>query len=328
MDNQNKGKDADRPTQIPLAGWKEIFLRVKKQLEIDHVQIVSAGVAFYFFLSLFPTLSALVSIYGLVMDVSSVELQMDRLLGNLPAQAHELVSGILKDIVGKSDGKLGISLVIGVLLSLWSANNGMKALFEGINIAYDEEDERGFFKKNAITLAVTLGGIILGFLSFSLVIGFSAFVEDMNIPQSLKTLISWLRWPVLAILISGALGVLYKVAPARDNPKFRWVTWGAGIASILWILGSLIFTIYIDNFANYDKTYGSLAAVIIMLLWLFLTSFVVLIGAEINSEMEHQTRKDTTVGAYKPLGQRGAYHADHVAKDENDLGKKGGKTSL
>lgn len=325
---QAKGKNADKPSEIPFKGWKEIFLRVKDQVADDHVQIVSAGVAFYFFLSLFPTLSALVSIYGLVMEPSGVEQQMERLLGTLPTQAHELVSGILKDIVGKSDGTLGWSLVIGLLLSLWSANNGMKALFEGINIAYDEKDERGFFKKTAITLGVTLVGILLGFFSLSMVIGFPAFVKEMDIPNSLKAMIGWLRWPILAVMLSGLLGLLYKIAPARDNPKFRWITWGAGIASVLWILGSLLFTIYIDNFANYDKTYGSLAAVIVMLLWLFLTSFVVLLGAEINSEMEHQTRKDTTIGADKPMGKRGAYHADHVAEGKDDKGRKGEETSL
>ncbi|MDQ3393374.1 MAG: YihY/virulence factor BrkB family protein [Bacteroidota bacterium] len=311
---KNRGKQADKPGEIPAAGWKDILLRVKDQLDQDNIEIIAAGVAFYFFLALFPSLAALVSIYGLVMDPAQVTEQMDQLTSVLPEQAHNTLHDILQNIVQSSSDTLGWALALGLVLSLWSANKGTKSLFEGVNIAYDEENKRGFIRQNALSLLFTLGAIIVGIISITLIAGFPAFVDNLGLPETLKTIIGWTRWLILAVIVMFSFSLIYQYAPLRDDAKFRWVSWGAAIATIFWIGGSLLFSFYVTNFGSYNETYGSVAAIIILLLWLNLTCFIILLGAEINSELEHQTAKDTTKGADKPMGQRGAYHADHVAE--------------
>ncbi|MGK7391223.1 MAG: YihY/virulence factor BrkB family protein [Candidatus Cyclobacteriaceae bacterium M2_1C_046] len=311
-----KGHHADKPKQIPKKGWKEIAKRVKDQLPKDHISIVSAGIAFYFFLAIFPTIAAALSIYGLVMEPAQVDQQMAQLTNILPEQAHQMISDILEKQSEKSGSSLGWSLVLSILISLWSANKGTKAVFEGVNIAYDEIDERGFLKQNAITLGFTLGGIIIGFIAIAMVVIFPALVDKIGLPATLETVIQLLRWPILALIVMFALAAVYKVAPYRESPKFRWTSWGAITATIFWLAGSLLFSLYVNNFGSYDETYGSFAAVIILMLWFYLTAFIILLGAEINSEMEHQTTRDTTVGKEKPIGQRGGYHADHVAGED------------
>lgn len=310
---ENRGHDAETPGRIPGKGWKDIAVRVKNQLAKDNISIVSAGVAYYFFLALFPTIIAAISIYGLIMEPSQVEQQMSRVAGILPEQASEMLSNILERVAGKTEETLGWSFALSILVSLWSAQKGTNSVFEGVNIAYDEIDERGFFKRNGLTLLFTLCGIIVGILCTALVVVFPALVESINLPFYLEILIQWLRWPLMAAVIMGTLALTYKIAPDRRNPKFRWVSWGAVTATTLWLAGSILFSVYINNFGNYDETYGSFASVIILMLWFYITAYVILLGAEINSEMEHQTRKDSTIGEDKPLGQRNAWHADHVA---------------
>ncbi|GAB3528408.1 YihY/virulence factor BrkB family protein [Pontibacter brevis] len=310
-----KGRAAEKPSDIPGKGWKEVMLRVKDQLSTDNISIVAAGVAFYFFLAVFPLLTATISIYGLVMDPVEVEQQMEQLTTVLPQEAQQIITDRLRNIAESSGTALGWGVILSILLSLWSANNGTKSLFEGINIAYDERNDRSFLKLNGITLLFTLGGIIFGTLAVLLVVAFPAIIDSLGLPDGLKTVLQLGRWVILAAIVMLGLSLLYKIAPYRDNPKFRWVSWGSAIATVLWIIGSLLFSWYVNNFGSYDEMYGSVAAVIILMLWFNLTSFIILLGAEINSEMEHQTAKDTTVGKEEPMGNRGAFHADHVAED-------------
>lgn len=313
-----KGHRAEKPSDIPAAGWKEIGSRVLSQLKKDHIQIVAAGVAFYFFLAIFPTIIAALSIYGLVLDPAKIQEHMDGLSQFLPGEAYSIIESFMEPVVSNESQKLGWGLVISILFSLWSANKGTNAIFEGINISYNEEDNRNFFKRTGITLLFTLGGIILGLISILIVILFPALIDQINLGSTLETVLGWTRWILLALIIVFALGLLYKKAPDRDNPEIKWVSWGSVIATVLWVLASLLFSWYINNFGSYDDMYGSFASVILLLLWLFLTSFIVLLGAEINSEMEHQTSQDTTIGPDEPMGQRGGYHADHVAgKDKS-----------
>lgn len=313
--NKSKGiHSADKPSQISWKGWKQIGKRVNSELAIDHIAIVSAGVAFYFFLALFPTFIAAISIFGLVMEPAQIQQQISEVAHILPQQSSEMISDILEDITGKAEETLGWSLVLSILFSLWSAQQGTKAVFEGVNVAYDEIDERGFFKYNGITLLFTVAGIILGIICTALVVVFPAIIEGINLPAyGVETVIQWLRWPLLGLILIGSLAIVYKIAPDRRNPEFRWISWGAVIATILWLAASILFSVYISNFGNYDKMYGSFAAVIILMLWFYITAYVILLGAEINSEMEHQTRKDTTIGEDRPMGDRNAYHADNVA---------------
>lgn len=312
MEN-SRGHQAEKPKQIPKKGWKDIGKRVFGQIKKDNLDIVAAGVAFYFFLAIFPTLAATISIYGLVTDPAQVQSQLSQITSAMPQEVGQVISERLKSIAGESNQTLGWSVVISILISLWSANKGTKALFTGVNIAYDENIERGFIKENALALAFTLGGIVIGIFSITLVVGFPAIADQLGLPSFLHSIINWLRWPILLLIVMFSLALIYRFAPDRDNPKFKWVNWGAAIAAFLWILGSIGFSFYVSNFGSFDETYGSFAAVIILLLWFLLTSYIILLGAEINSEMEHQTAKDTTKGKEKPIGERDAYHADHVA---------------
>jgi membrane protein len=315
----DRGHKAEKPSQIPKKGWKDIALRVKDQLTKDHVSILSAGIAFYFFLAIFPALAAALSIYGLIMEPAEVEQQIGQLANVLPEQAHQMISNILEKQFEKSQSSLGWRLVVSILISLWSANKGTKAVFQGVNITYDEIDERGFFKLTALTLLFTIGGIIIGLIAIAMVVAFPAIIDKIGLPSTLETIIQLLRWPILALIVMFALAGVYKVAPCRKSPEFKWTSWGAIIATVLWLAGSLLFSLYVNNFGSFDEIYGSFAAVIILMLWFFLTGFIILLGAEINSEMEHQTSRDTTTGEDKPMGQRGGYHADHVAgKDKGN----------
>jgi membrane protein len=313
----DRGHDAEKPHQFPVAGWKDIGKRVLSEMKNDHVQIVAAGVGFYFFLALFPTIVAAISIYSLVLDTSQIQEQISRLSAFLPDQAYGMIREILQPVLEQSNQEIGWGLAFSIGLSLWSANKGTSALFEGINIAYDEKDTRGIIKKNLITLLFTLGAVVLGLLSLLFIIFFPILIEKVGLSSQTEQILGWLRWIVLGAILVISLGVVYKIAPNRSNPQFRWVSVGSVLGTILWLGGSLLFSWYVKNFGSYDDLYGSFSAVIILMLWLFLTAFIVLLGAEINSEMEHQTTYDTTIGEQKPMGERGAYHADHVAKDRD-----------
>ncbi len=296
MDKSEKSHIINNPSQISGKGWKQIALRIKDQLAEDHISIVSAGVAYYFFLALFPTFIAAISIFGLIMDPAQVQQQISQAASILPEQSTKMISDILEGIAGKSEQALGWSLILSIVFSLWSAQQGTKAVFEGINIAYNEVDERGFFKRNGLTLLFTLIGIIIGIICIALVIVFPALVEGINLPSyTLETIVQWLRWPLLALIIMGVLALTYKIAPDNHDPKFKWVSWGAVIATILWLAGSILFSFYISNFGNYDKMYGSFAAVIILMLWFFITAYVILLGAEINSEIERHAGKEINI---------------------------------
>lgn len=322
MTNKNKksvyrGEEAQWPHHIPLKGWIDIGKRVWHEMKIDHVQIVSAGVGFYFFLSIFPTIVAAISIYSLVLEPSQIQEQISRLNIIMPDQAFGMITDFLKPILEQSRKEIGWGLVISILVSIWSANKGTSALFQGINIAYDEVDNRGFFKKNILTLIFTLAGLVIGLLSLLIVIFFPILIDDIGLPAQLEKMLTWLRWVILGFILIFSLSVVYKIAPNRRSPRFRWVSWGAILGTILWLGGSMLFSWYVSNFGSYADLYGSFAAVAILLLWLFLTAFIILIGAEINSEMEHQTRYDTTIGVERPMGERNAWHADHCAIDED-----------
>lgn len=318
------GYDATSPGKIPWKGWKHILMRLKDRIGEDNVSIVSAGVAFYFFLALFPAIAAIVSIYGLVFEPAEVEQQLKQAADVLPSQAYELISGILTQTAGKSSEALSWSLIISILLSLWSANKATTAVFVGVNIAYHESDDRNFFKKLGITLLFTLGAIITGIIAVAFIIAFPAIIDKLGLPSLLQNGLALVRWVILAGIIYFVFIMIYKIAPHRATPKTKWILPGAIFATLVWLAGSLLFTLYINNFGNYDKTYGSIAAVVILMLWFFLTGFIILLGAELNSETEHQTSVDTTTGGIKTMGNRGAYFADRVAEGNKSRSKTKG----
>lgn len=321
--NENKqkslyrGEEAKWPHHIPLRGWKDIIKRVWHEMKVDHVQIVSAGVGFYFFLAIFPTIVAAISIYSLVLEPAQIEEQISRLNLFLPERAFGMINDILQPVIQQSRKEIGWGLAVSILVSIWSANKGTNALFQGVNIAYDEIDSRNIVKKNLLTLLFTLCGLVLGLISLLIVIFFPLLINKLGFTPQIENILTWFRWVILGVILITSLSMVYKIAPNRRSPRFRWVSWGAILGTILWLLGSMAFSWYVSNFGSYDDLYGSFAAVAILMLWLFLTAFIVLMGAEINSEMEHQTRYDTTIGIDKPMGERNAYHADRCALDED-----------
>ncbi len=304
----DRGRQADKPTDIPGKGWKDVAVRVKDSLRDDQVPLLAAGVAFFTLMALAPALAAVVSIYGLVTSPAEASRQIADFTTALPADARSLIGAQLKTVAGGDPGGLGLALLVSVLLSLWTASAGMKQLIEAINVAYDESETRKFLRLRGLALLFTVGMIVV----FVIVLGLLAVLPAVANSSVGQVLANVLRWPLLLLLMAAALALLYRYAPDRDQPKLRWVSWGAGIATLLWVVGSVLFTIYVSNFGHYNKTYGTLGAVVVLLLWLYLSAFIVLLGAEINSEMELQTARDTTKGPEQPMGTRDAYAADRV----------------
>jgi membrane protein len=310
--NGDHGRQADVPQEIPPRGWKDIAKRTLKEVKQDQVPLLGAGVAFYALLSLFPAIIAGVSIYGLVADPTTVQNQINELTGMLSPETANIVGTQLQQVTSGAGGALGLATVIGILTALWSASSGMKALITGVNLAYDESEGRKFVKLRGLAILLTLGAMVLMAVALTLIVAFPALADSW--PTVLRWTVGVLRWVLLAVLLIVGLAVLYRHAPDRDQPRWTWVSWGSAVATVLWVLASVGFSIYVNAFGNYNKTYGALAGVIILMFWLYLTAVIVLVGAELNTEMELQTAKDTTAGPTRPMGERDAHAADHVAE--------------
>lgn len=283
MTNNNR-LEVYSPYKISGSGWKNILKRVKNEMGTDNLHIIAAGVAFYTFLAIFPAIIAIISIYGLVVDPTQVQQQIQQLSGIVPQEAFSVIEKRITNISQSSSSTLGWSSVLSLLFTLWSANTGMKALFTGIGIAYNEEEQRSFIKQNVISLLFTLGSMIVIIICMAFVVAFPALAHSLPFKEQIINLISWLRWPVLALVVFGWFCLMYKYAPASIRFPFKWVSIGALFSTVMWILGSLAFSFYVNNFGNYNETYGSISAVVILLFWLFITNFIISIGAEIISE--------------------------------------------
>jgi membrane protein len=309
------GGTADKPTEVPAKGWLQIAKRGWAEAKTDNVPLLAAGMAYYAFLAIFPALIAAVLLYGLFADPAQIADQINSLGSALPEQVRQLVGDQLT--MASGSGKAGFGAVVAILLALFSASGGVGNMMTAINTAYDEEETRGFVKKRAIALALTLGALVFFLLVITLIAVVPAVLQVFGTSGIIWFLIQVVRWVLIIVLIAAALAVLYRVAPDRDAPKIRWTSVGAAIATVLWIIASVGFSLYVANFGSYAKTYGALAGIVILLLWLFITSYAILLGAEINAESEQQTIKDTTKGPEQPVGQRDAVKADTVPEPED-----------
>jgi membrane protein len=309
-----RGRQARSPFQIPWPGWKDIALRVYEEIGKDRVTSVAAGVAFFALLAIFPAVTALVSTYGLIADVNTIGDHLATLAGLMPESGFQIVRDQIARIVSKGGGQLTLGFIFGLGLALWSANAGMKAVFDALNVIYEEDEKRSFVTLNLMSLAFTVGALVFVMLAVGAVVVFPLVLAFLGINKINPSLISLLRWPLLFAAIVFGLSLLYRYGPSRRNAEWRWVSVGSVFAAITWIAGSAAFSYYLSHFANYDATYGSLGAVIGLMMWMWLSAIVVLVGAEINAEIEHQTARDSTVGREKPLGARGAAMADTVGK--------------
>ncbi|MBV9248992.1 MAG: YihY/virulence factor BrkB family protein [Acetobacteraceae bacterium] len=314
----SRGREAERPQDIPPRGWKDILSRVWQEISDNSIFLVAGGVTYAVLLALFPALAALVSIYGLVLDPGQIEQQVNTLSGVLPDETKKMIADELHQLASASNGALGIGAVIALLFALWSASRGMSGMINALDIAYEQKETRSFFKYNLIALLLTLGMIVGGLVVIALVAVLPAAVQFIGFSKTTKWLLLLLEWPLLIAVVIIGLAALYRYAPDRREAKWRWITPGSIAATVLWLIGSLAFTVYVSNFASYNKTYGSLGGVVVMLTWLYLSAFVVLFGAVINAQAERQTRRDSTVDGDKPLGKRGAYAADTVGPSTED----------
>ncbi|MGI8993121.1 MAG: YihY/virulence factor BrkB family protein [Nocardioidaceae bacterium] len=290
--------------------------RAWAEAKTDQVPLLAAGVAFFGFLSLFPAIIAAVMTYGLVANPRQIRDQISGVTDAMPKDARSLVMGQIDTITSTPQQSLGIGVVVALALALWSASGGVGNLISAVNLAYDEEETRGFVRRKALALGMTLGAIIFALVAIGLVAVAPAVFDALGLSTAGRLIAEVVRWVLLLALVMAALAVVFRVAPDRDAPKFAWVTIGAIIATVIWLIASLGFSFYVDNFGSYSKTYGSLAAVVVMLLWLWITCYIVLLGAEINAESEAQTVEDTTKGPAKPLGDRGAVKADSLPPAE------------
>lgn len=313
-ETEARGRQATSPTGLPAPAWRDVILRTKDEITADHVSIVAAGVAFFGLLALFPAIASLVAIAGLLMDPSDIGTQLEAVAAALPQNAAEIVQTQARKVTESDGAGVGIGAAFGIALSLYSASKGMKTLMEGMNIAYDEDEGRGFVALNLVALALTLF-LVLGLLAaLAVTVAAPALLGSLGLGEGARAAVNWGRWPLLALFAMAGLAVIYRYGPSRATPRWQWVSAGAVLATILWVLASIGFSVYVRNFGSYNETYGALGGVIVLLTWLWISAFVVLLGAEINSEAEHQTERDSTTGAPRPQGERGAVKADDTGR--------------
>jgi len=307
--DSGRGREATTPPDIPPSGWKDIGRRVLAEVKSDNLTVVAAGVAFYAWLAVLPAIIAVVLVYGLVADPAQVTEQLRTVTASVSPAVADILTEVVSNVTTTDQRGLTLGLVATLLGVMWTASAGIDGLVRGINIAYDEE-LRSFPRRRGIALLLTIGAVVLAITVVALITVAPWVLEQLGLGSFTTLVVNVARWVLLALLVCGSLAVLYRFAPYREDAQWRWLTWGAGVATVLWLAGSAGFAVYVRLLGTYDATYGALAGVIILNLWLFLSAFVVLLGAEVNAEMEAQTRRDTTTGEPEPMGQRGAVKAD------------------
>jgi len=310
----DRGRWAGSPLAIPVDGWKDILTRTYYESGDDRLLALAAAVVFYSLLAIFPAVTAFVSFYGLFASPATISDHIATLAAFLPAGSFQVIADQIDRVVAKSDGKLTFAFAAGLAFALWSANAGIKAMLDSLNVVYGEEEKRNFLILNLVSLAFTVGAIALALVAIGVVVVFPLMLDKLGLADRVAQLVSFLRWPAILIVLIVALAVLYRFGPSRREALWQWVSVGSLFAAFAWIAVSSAFSFYLSNFGNYDATYGSLGAAIGLMMWMWLTFIVILVGAELNSEIEHQTLCDSTTSGGKPMGLRGAAMADTVGR--------------
>lgn len=306
------GRTATHPRDIPWRGWWDITVRVKNSLSRDNATLIAAGLAMYGLLAVFPALTATVALYGLFVSPAQVVQQISGFAYQMPPGVWDLLKTQLQDVASHQHSTLTASAIVGLVIALWSVSSGMSSLMTAANIAYGEREQRGFLHQTAIAVVMTIGAAIGVIVLVALAFAVPLVLSLLGTSPWLKIIAEGARWVLLWWFAVLGLAIVYRSAPAREPPRWRWVTRGSGIAASLWLIGTVLFTLYVRLFASYQKTYGALSGVVVLLMWFYLSSFLVVLGAAINAESERQTVKDTTTGPPAPMGRRGAYAADTV----------------
>lgn len=313
-DHAQHGREATSPLTIPPRGWWDVAMRIKDAIGRDHLALTAAGVAFYGLLAIFPAIAAAVSLWGLLASPSGIEAEIAGATSMLPAEAGGIITDQVKAIAATAGTGISFATGFGLLFALWSASKGIKAMMEGLNIIYDERERRGFLRLGVTAILLTFGAILVALLALGAILVVPIAIAALGLDGAIGDNVTMMRWPILALVVLFALAILYRIAPSRRQARWQWVSLGAVVATALWIAASVGFSLYVAHFGNYNETYGALGGVIILLMWLWLSAFVVLLGAELNAELEHQTERDSTIGDTREMGQRGARMADTVGE--------------
>ncbi|ANL50153.1 virulence factor BrkB family protein (plasmid) [Rhizobium phaseoli] len=311
------GRSAAVPEAIPISGLRDVFWRVYHEVLDDRIMLIAAGVTFYLLLALFPALAALVSLYGLVADPVTISEHLRELAGLLPPGAFDLIADQIKALVEKRESTLGITFFVGLAIALWSTHSGTLAIFDAMNVAYEENEKRSFLRLNLIGLCFTLCAMVFAVVMVAFVGIMPVMLSYLWLDQFKEHLALLLRWPLLLFIVAVAVTLVYRFGPSREPARIRWMTWGAALTTFAWAVMSIGFSFYLDHFANYNATYGTLGALIGFLIWIWLSVVILIVGAELNAELEHQTARDTTTGYPLPMGARGAYVADTLGETVN-----------
>lgn len=304
---------ASSPWQLGWRGWWLVLKRTAGHVNEHRLFLTSAGVAFYGFLSLFPTLAALVFVYGLVTDVGELQRHMSILSGVLPDSAVSVITSRLETVVEAGNStEVGVGLVVSLAITFWSASRGVAAVVEIIGVAYRERDSRNILRSASLSLVLTIGILVMMLFTLTTVAGLPAIISFLPLPGALQDILLLGRWPIILLVVCASLVVLYRLAPDRHRARVRWVVPGALAATVLWGIMSMAFSIYIENFSNYEAAFGAVASVIILMLWLNYSVLIIALGAELNAELELVTKLDTTTSPNMPMGKRGAVVADRI----------------
>lgn len=306
-----RGRAARHPAHIPLLGWRDIVWRTWREITVDRLPAVAGGVTFYTLLALFPAIGAFVSLYGLFADVRTVEQQLRDMAGVFPPSVVKIVGEQMLRLASQGEAKLGVAFGFSLLLSIWSANASMRALFDGLNVAYDEEEKRHIVRRTLLSYAFTFCALLYAAAVSAVLIVTPLLMKAARL-SALDVYWAPIRWLMVMAMTAAAFAVLYRFAPSRAQARWRWVWIGALTASAGWLIGSLGFSVYVNQIAHYDATYGPLGAIIAFMVWVWFSIMAILIGAELNAEIEHQTAVDSTTGPERPMGARGAAMADTV----------------
>ena len=312
MKKPKRGQHAEQPAHIPIKGWWDIAKRIFARMSKDNLSLVSAGVAFYALLAIFPAIAALVSIYAYFASPAEISEHLRQFTTLIPNSSRELILSQISELTQSSQARLTLGALGTLLLTIWSSSKGSQALITACNISYHEYEKRSFLRAQFVRFMFSVGAILVAIFAL-LIIGILPIILNLvGLKDSIDLLIKVVSWPILALTFNFALVLLYRYAPHRKAAKWRWITLGSAIATVFWIIASIGFSFYVSRFSSYNETYGSLGGVVIMLMWLYISAYIVTMGAVINAETEQQTAKDSTIGPEKELGERGAYVADHL----------------
>ncbi|MGR3512032.1 MAG: YihY/virulence factor BrkB family protein [Paracoccaceae bacterium] len=306
-----RGRSATSPLKIPLKGWLDILARVGHRIGAMRIGLLAAGVAFYGLLSFFPAVTAGLALLGVFIDPAMVVERSEWLVNMLPQSAGEIIMGQLADVAGAGESTLGLAAMVAIGIALWSASNAVGSLMQGLNVIYEEDEERGFIRAKLLTIGLTLALIFGLAVSVIIVAAIPAALSFAGATNA-SAIAQILRWPIMFAIGIGGIAMLYRFAPDRRAAKWRWLTPGALASCALWVAGTVGFSYYVQSFGGYNETFGALAGVIILLTWMWLSAFVVLLGALLDAEIEAQTQEDSTIGDTRPMGERGAFKADSV----------------